>query len=433
MWASGFYRQMKTTSRPGATVSTYSIARKVRDGLTVAGFTIDRKPGFGRKAEMLTASLPCQWQPQHQQHRRFAIIGAGIAGAMTALQLQQRQQEVTLIDQNGLFGGASGAPQVSVHPQLTLDASQYSRFSLAAYQYLRMILGPLLHEDGFLRQPSGSQDRERQTALADLFNQLPGWLKVTDTGLLYDKGGWFEPAVLSHTLLSGLSVDNATITDINYLSGEWQLTSEQGNQGQFTDVIIATGSGSQLEQLQTLPTTYIGGTCLQPAWQHDDQQVYSGAVSRFPSVNGLATLGSTYQHLQTVSDFDKSLDLKNLRSAISNLDWIDQTTLEAATPWHGIRLASRDRRPLVGPMPDFSQLDKMKGPFRRQVRDKDIPYIPGLWINTAFGSHGMTHAPFAAEYLVSRMCGEVMPLDQATRRTLAAERFYLRDRRQSQA
>ena len=55
MWDTHLYTQMKRLTKINATVSTYTVAGIVRRGLTNAGFTIERKPGFGTKREMLTA------------------------------------------------------------------------------------------------------------------------------------------------------------------------------------------------------------------------------------------------------------------------------------------------------------------------------------------------------------------------------------------
>ncbi|RYY87587.1 MAG: FAD-dependent oxidoreductase, partial [Comamonadaceae bacterium] len=54
--------------------------------------------------------------------------------------------------------------------------------------------------------------------------------------------------------------------------------------------------------------------------------------------------------------------------------------------WSGVRCASSDRRPLVG-----------------EVQ-------PGLWVNTAMGSRGLTFAPLCAELLAARLHAEPLPL-----------------------
>lgn len=57
MWNEHLYSQMNRLSKSHATVATYTVAGVVRRGLNDAEFTIERKPGFGTKREMLTAQF----------------------------------------------------------------------------------------------------------------------------------------------------------------------------------------------------------------------------------------------------------------------------------------------------------------------------------------------------------------------------------------
>jgi tRNA 5-methylaminomethyl-2-thiouridine biosynthesis bifunctional protein len=57
MWQSNLYQQMYRLSVAKATVATYTVAGIVRRGLTEAGFTVSKKPGFGTKRDMLFAQL----------------------------------------------------------------------------------------------------------------------------------------------------------------------------------------------------------------------------------------------------------------------------------------------------------------------------------------------------------------------------------------
>ena len=54
MWSDAVLAQVARTSRPGATLATYTSAGHVRRGLQAAGFMVQRVPGHGRKREMLT-------------------------------------------------------------------------------------------------------------------------------------------------------------------------------------------------------------------------------------------------------------------------------------------------------------------------------------------------------------------------------------------
>ena len=57
MWDPVLFSQCARLSHQQTTVSTYSVAGKVKRGLKAAGFDIKKIPGFAGKAEMLTAGL----------------------------------------------------------------------------------------------------------------------------------------------------------------------------------------------------------------------------------------------------------------------------------------------------------------------------------------------------------------------------------------
>ena len=48
---------------PGGTFATYTAAGHVRQSLAEAGFTVTRRPGFGRKRHMTTGQMPDQETP----------------------------------------------------------------------------------------------------------------------------------------------------------------------------------------------------------------------------------------------------------------------------------------------------------------------------------------------------------------------------------
>lgn len=54
MWSETVFLEMARLSKPGATLATFTSAGFVRRGLQAAGFDIEKRPGFGRKREMIT-------------------------------------------------------------------------------------------------------------------------------------------------------------------------------------------------------------------------------------------------------------------------------------------------------------------------------------------------------------------------------------------
>jgi tRNA 5-methylaminomethyl-2-thiouridine biosynthesis bifunctional protein len=57
LWSLPVMQAIAQQSYPGATIATYSIARMVRDHLTAAGFTVQKKEGVPPKRDRLEGVL----------------------------------------------------------------------------------------------------------------------------------------------------------------------------------------------------------------------------------------------------------------------------------------------------------------------------------------------------------------------------------------
>ncbi|MEL7486251.1 MAG: tRNA (5-methylaminomethyl-2-thiouridine)(34)-methyltransferase MnmD, partial [Pseudomonadota bacterium] len=104
MWDDAVMARVADRSQTGATVATFTVAGAVRRALAEAGFEVEKRPGFGRKREMLVGALtrpparpvaarPWFAPPQDEAvapGARIAVIGGGVAGASLAHALSAR-------------------------------------------------------------------------------------------------------------------------------------------------------------------------------------------------------------------------------------------------------------------------------------------------------------------------------------------------------
>ena len=96
----------------------------------------------------------------------------------------------------------------------------------------------------------------------------------------------------------------------------------------------------------------------------------------------------------------------------------------------GFRCASPDYLPIAGPVPAREEFLQTYGALRknaRQVIQQRGNYVPGLYINTAHGSRGLSSAPLCAQLLASLICNELPPLSRELVRALSPSRFLIRD------
>jgi tRNA 5-methylaminomethyl-2-thiouridine biosynthesis bifunctional protein len=75
----------------------------------------------------------------------------------------------------------------------------------------------------------------------------------------------------------------------------------------------------------------------------------------------------------------------------------------------GMRCATPDRMPIVGPVTQAGQ----------GVRT----FFPGLYINVAHGSHGLTRTPVCAAYLASLLDHTPFPLSNYVTKVIRPDRF----------
>lgn len=59
MWSNALFREIGCHSRVGAKLATFTSAGFVRRGLTDVGFQMEKRPGFGKKREMLNGVFMC--------------------------------------------------------------------------------------------------------------------------------------------------------------------------------------------------------------------------------------------------------------------------------------------------------------------------------------------------------------------------------------
>ena len=426
IWSPALFSQMKSLSRPGASLASYSVAGLLKRGLESAGFTISKKPGFGNKAEMLTGQLSGDWKPEPVKKPRVALVGAGMAGLFLATQLKDRGIDVLVVDQKGPMSGASGMGRLSCAPQLTLNADRFGRFSLGAFLYSQYYLEHLMKQSGVVKLAEDTRMKNRLRRLPEYFQASPGFLEpytpVTKTdSAIYPQAGWVFSEDMSRLWQDLTTVSRALVCKLKK-EKKWQLINESDQViCEADEVILAAGAGSMfLEPLASLPLHLNKGYSLsiEPLGSENDP-VFSGPVSLFPTVHQTSVINGGYDH--GFDPEDLTINRDRIAWILDRLAWMrgysDNVAIHHIQA--GWRCTSRDRRPLVDSLFHSSE----KTPCDK-IRDSEE--YEGLWLCTAFGSHGLTHAPVCAEYLVSKMLNEPWPIDIRTAHLLSSQRFASR-------
>ncbi len=391
LWNKRVYGQLFRLSRPGTTLTTYSVAGEVRRELTNAGFQITRKPGFGRKRQMLFAYTSGNWTPANRETPRVAIVGKGLAGSYLYESLKRRSVEVQVFE-NG-EATSNKVPQLAVYPPLAVSSEHRYRFSLVAYAYTRQN-NPYFHQTGLTLKPKNARELDRWKKIASQFPD--DFLCIRNNDIQFPDAGWLD----SRNLTNSIPSKSRHIDEVNWTGTNWQLCSER-NRYEADVTILAHGAQTSPFAMPQL-INIIPGLALSVRQTTSESEVITGDATVFPPHNGLSTVTGVYDHamLEPTEHHVNAL-----------LNHTGESELVSSVV--GLRGAARDRLPICGSMPNWE--------------DEKAPHLPGLYLLNGLGSHGATTARLCAEHITNLITTEPLALGRAMQRALAAQRFILRD------
>lgn len=421
MWTDDVLERVAARSAPGARAATFTVAGDVRRGLSRAGFTVEKRPGFGRKRERLEARWP--GQPLDPPRRTVAVVGAGIAGGAAARAARCLGAEVTVIDIKGPGAGASGNPAALVTPRLDAGLGEAAQlFAQAFRRSVRLyadIPGATLSR-GALQLATDDRDAERfaRIAASDIFD--PGAVALLDATAASARLG--EPASVSLDQPDALVVDPARILAawtgpvlsavVGALRREgtgWRLLDPQGAELLRADIVIVAAALGSTALVDGLPLSPVRG---QASWTTRNEGGPTASFGGYvlPMREGLL-FGSTHDRDDADDDLreaDHARNLETLRLAMPAL-----AADIAKQPLHGrasIRAVSQDMMPIAGAaMPD------------------------GVYVLSGFGSRGFSLAPLLAEHVAALALGAPSPISPGAAALVAPDRFARRAARRGRS
>lgn len=431
MWTPALFGQLRRLAHAGATAATWCAAGQVRRDLQDAGFVVGMAPGFAGKREMTTASLRPGLGSSVQAvgSQKIAIVGGGIAGSSIALGLARRGHRVEVwdpacaLDQEPSLRARGAAALV---PALSPDDDTRSRLSRAGLALARALwMGfdePARPLDcgALLCATSPAHEALQQHAIARL-QFPPGWvswlgpeLAAQQAGVPLQYGGlWFPhalracPGELAAAQLSlpGVRRIPLRVGGLQQESSGWALLDEHGKIMGCADQLVLANAAQAVPllagvaRLDAWPVlsgtrTIAGQVSLYQADSGDavPHCILSGEGYCLPPLNGWGLAGSTYKPDAAMSGPDITGHAEILARLASWLPpgavpWLGRGP---AAGWAGIRAATRDHLPVMGP----------------------VPGCPGLWLACAYGSRGLSWSVLAGELFGSLIDAEPVPLER---------------------
>ncbi|MEZ5920756.1 MAG: bifunctional tRNA (5-methylaminomethyl-2-thiouridine)(34)-methyltransferase MnmD/FAD-dependent 5-carboxymethylaminomethyl-2-thiouridine(34) oxidoreductase MnmC [Parvularculaceae bacterium] len=454
LWSPELFDQISRLSAPTATFATFSVAGAVRRALGGAGFQIEKRPGFGRKKEMLAGRLlekprarqsAAPWFDRSGSNplkpgAKVAVIGGGIAGASLAFSLRATGLQPTVFDPNGIAAGASGNPAGLIMPRIDLGDNAASQFFAHAYVHsiarLRNLSAAgndnLFNPCGVLQKFKTEDEKHRaERILAERI--LPvGWVeKCHDGGLFFPQGGVVDPGAYCKVLIGGAELISERVSRICDQSDSVDIHTSAGLVRSFDGVIVANSIAAlSFSQCRTLPLTPVRGQIDFFSGVAPPARAITYGSYAATAPGGGAIIGATYDHSGTRNPTKTSVEAtqENIAAASALID-IALLEVSGSTPRASLRCQTPDRLPVAGPIPDWdyfsAQYDGVrtgaKGPFPPAQRFANVFILAGL------GSRGFVTAPYCADIIAAAMTGRPAPAERMIADALDPARFFIRE------
>ncbi|MEQ8935995.1 MAG: bifunctional tRNA (5-methylaminomethyl-2-thiouridine)(34)-methyltransferase MnmD/FAD-dependent 5-carboxymethylaminomethyl-2-thiouridine(34) oxidoreductase MnmC [Amphiplicatus sp.] len=449
MWREDLFAEAARLSKPGATFATFTVAGDVRRAVAAAGFAVEKRPGYGRKKEMLAGSInaPLKRSPRapwfanaYPQRltlgARIAIIGGGIAGASLAYAARRAGLQPVIIEADAPAAGASGNPAGLIMPRLDLGDTPAARFFLLAYLHTIRLLTDLERPDVF--SPCGvlfgAEEAERKDKLARIADAhlLPeDWLQHAESFLLLPQAGVADPTALVRALIKDTHVINAQARRI--ANNARAVDTNIGLIDGFDAVVLANAfAAMRFAEARCLPLSRVAG---QIDWFPDaEPPPHALAYGPYatPAPAGGLVIGATYDRLP-----DGDTPAPSAAATRANIDAVYAFAPDIANrldparsrPRASVRCQTPDRLPVAGPLPDLGFYGGAYDGLRTgAIRDYPMGEMArGVYALTGLGSRGLVSAPLTAEMLIAEMTGQPSPVDYEIAQCLHPARFFIRD------
>lgn len=398
MWTDKVFSEMARLSHESTTFATFTSAGFVKRGLQEAGFSVEKKNGFGRKRDMLAGRFTYGKKLQAPKIKTVAIEGAGLAGCAAAYVLPHYGFDVSLYDPNGIASGASGNSVGIINPRLSSYRTPESDFHTASFAMAARVFLQVQDVEyercGSVHLITDAEKEKKFTRAAENWGWDANHMRILSPeeaseiagielshGALYlPEGGKINPAKLCEAYARGLRLEKREGDVTLYAHG-----TAMASDPHFADLKLQAVRG----QITFVKEAVILKTNL----------CYGGYAA--PAREGVQVIGSTFQKWMA----DTNPRVEDDQDNIGKLRKIAPETRDPEVVGHraALRCAAPDRFPVIG------------------TRSENA------LISTAYGSHGIAGSLLGAHILADMLRGGPFCVGKSIIKALAPERFHMRE------
>ena len=320
------------------------------------------------------------------KHFDFVVIGAGIAGLLSAYQL--RGYKTLLIDKKGILQGASAAAGAFLFPKIGKKSSYTDFINKAVLKSFKFYesLGIDTHKKGVLLLPRNEEDIKK-------FKEYEKDIKLPfqkrDGGFFFKDGGFIEVDEVREKI------------KIPFLKEEISVLKKEGEFWRVNDiltknVILATGYESLID-IPYIKIRSVWGERIEikGKW-HGDLDIFYHKNCSVAKINDRLRIGAT--HKRNCPDCKvnekEALELIEKAGEIVNIKEFEISDIKG-----GFRAASADYFPVLGEIIDTEKTLLNQPKIVKGENPKEIFYHKNLYIINGMGGRGFSNALMCATML----------------------------------
>ncbi|BCX79758.1 bifunctional tRNA (5-methylaminomethyl-2-thiouridine)(34)-methyltransferase MnmD/FAD-dependent 5-carboxymethylaminomethyl-2-thiouridine(34) oxidoreductase MnmC [Campylobacter sp. 19-13652] len=457
MWSEAVFSEVARLSEAGTVVSTYSAASILQKGLKVAGFSVSKLKGVGKRERVSAVLLDKLAQKKlddiyfqrpdfkFKSAPKVLVVGAGIAGVATARILSQMGCVVVLAEKSQTVANNGSSNEIGeLMPLITSPGVLLGDFhslscDMASEFYAKNLSKELcLHHDAYAY--AFNETLKNRYLKRDDFSPVTNVVRVRNAACL-------RPKKTCEFLAKGLDVRL-----LHEFVGFEALKDGYEARFKFKDGIVSIKSdaivfcmGSHSKQLfgrdygdkkpilsfdDSVQISSVRGqtTLIKDAKGllergYDANATHSAKGYLTAAFNGARVCGASFSredYERQKRDSDDTQNLADISEFLSQKPEILGSNV-------GFRSYSGDRFAIIGPLHDTKAYERDYGAiFWGKKSDKKPNYHRGLFINSAHGARGLGSAILGANLIADLIFSRPLCLNKELFAAIHPARFMIR-------